>query len=132
MSGNKIEFDLPQTKLLQEVTTCWWSILQMLISIVQNKDSTNIALSDNKKLQLILNFDEMKRIEEIIDLLKCFKASTDKLGAEDDITITLIIPTFEYFRNTLKEVNQGESSMIKTMKAHMLIELDSRYNEDQK
>ena len=104
----------------------------MLISIVQNKDSTTIALSHNKKLQLILNFDEMKRIEEIIDLLKCFKASTDKLGAQDDITITLIIPTFEYFRNTLNAVKPGESSMIKSMKAHMLIKLNSRYDEDQK
>ena len=54
------------------------------------------------------------------------------MGAQDDITITLIIPTFEYFRNALKEVNQGESSMIKSMKAHMLIKLDSRYSEDQK
>ena len=52
----------------------------------------------------------MERIEEIIDLLKCFKARTDKLGAQDDITISLIIPTFEYFRNALKVVNQGQSS----------------------
>ena len=37
------EFDLPQAKFLQEVTTRWWSILQMLISIVQNKDSTTLA-----------------------------------------------------------------------------------------
>ena len=74
----------------------------------------------------------MKRIEEIIDLLKCFKARTDKLGAQDDITITLIIPTFEYFRNTLNAVKPGESSMIKSMKAHMLIKLNSRYDEDQK
>ena len=124
------DFDLPPIKLLQEVTICWWSILQMLISIVCNKDTTTLALRDAKKLQLILTCEEMKRIEEIIDLLKCFKARTDKLGAQDNITITLIIPTFEYFRNTLKEVNQGESSMIKSMKAHMLIKLDSRYCEN--
>ena len=45
------EFDLPRAKLLQEVTTRWWSILQMLISIVQNKDSTTLALRDAKNLQ---------------------------------------------------------------------------------
>ena len=37
------DFDLPPAKLLQEMTTRWWSILQMLISIVQNKDSTTLA-----------------------------------------------------------------------------------------
>ena len=104
----------------------------MLISIVKNKNTTKLALRDVKKVQLILTCEKMKRIEEIIALLKCFKAKTDKLGAQDDITISLIIPTFEYFRNALKEVNQGESSMIKSMKAHMLIKLDSRYSEDQK
>ena len=53
----------------------------MLISIVHNKDTTTLALCDAKKLQLILTGEEMKRIEEIMDLLKCFKARTDKLGA---------------------------------------------------
>ena len=77
------------------MTTRWWSILQMLISIVKNKDTTTLTLRDAKKIQLILTCEEMKRIEEIIALLKCFKAKTDKLGAQDDITITLILPTFK-------------------------------------
>ena len=47
---------------------------------------------------------------------------------EDDITITLIVPTFNFFRNTLKQVKEGESSMIKSMKTSMLHKLDSRYN----
>ena len=74
----------------------------MLISIVHNKDTTTLAMHDAKKVQLILTCEEMNRIEEIIALLKCIKAKTDKLGARDDITISLIIPTFEYFRNALK------------------------------
>ena len=119
------QFDLSQSKLLQEVTTRWWSILQMLISIVQNIDSTTLAFSDAGKFQLILTS------EEFIDLLKAFKERTDKLGVQDNITITLIIPTFAYFRNTLNEVKQGESSIIQSMKLHMLNKLDSRYSEPQ-
>ena len=79
----------------------------MLISIVQNKDSTTIALSDAGKLQLILTSEELRRIHKIIDLLKAFKECTDKLGVQDDITISLIIPTFAYFRNSLNAVKQG-------------------------
>ena len=43
------DIDLPPTKLLQEVTTRWWSVLQMLITIVNNKDTTTLALCDAKK-----------------------------------------------------------------------------------
>ena len=85
------------------MTTRWWSILQMLISIVQNRDSTTLALSDAGKLQLILTSEEIKRIHEIIDLLKAFKERTDKLGVQDDITITLIIPTFAFFQENFKQ-----------------------------
>ena len=70
----------------------------MLISIVQNRDSTTLALSDAGKLQLILTSEELRRIHKIIDLLKAFKERTDKLGVQDDITITLIIPTFDLFQ----------------------------------
>ena len=67
------EMDLPPKKLLQEVTTRWWSILHMLESIVATEDSTTLALRDSKKLHLILTSDEMKRIKEIIELLTCLK-----------------------------------------------------------
>ena len=66
------EIDLPPKKLLQEVTTRWWSILHMLESIVATEDSTTLALRDSKKLHLILTSDEMKRVKEIIELLTCF------------------------------------------------------------
>ena len=103
----------------------------MLISIMQNRDATTLALSDAGKLHLILTSEEITRILEIIDLLQVFKESTDKLGVQDDITITLIIPTFAFFRKTLTEVKEGESSMIKSMKIHMLNKLESRYSKPQ-
>ena len=123
------DLDLPPAKLLQEVTTRWWSILLMLISIVQNKDSTTIALSDAGKLQLILTSEELRRIHEIIDLLNAFKECTDKLGVQDDINISLIIPTFDFFRKTLTKEKQGESNMIKSMKINLINKLQSRYSE---
>ena len=64
--------DLPAKKLLQEVTTRWWSILHMLKSIVANENSTTLALRDANKVHLILTSDEIKRIKEIIGLLTCF------------------------------------------------------------
>ena len=80
----------------------------MLISIMQNRDATTLALSDAGKVHLILTDQEVCRIVEIIDLLQVFKRNTDKLDVQDDITITLIIPTFTFFRKALTEVKEGE------------------------
>ena len=126
------ELDLPAKKLLQEVTTRWWSILHMLSSIVANVNATTLALRDADKVQLILTSEEIKRIEEIIALLTCFKEMTDKFGSESDITITLIIPTFKSFKDILEQVKEDESAMIKSMKQHMLLKLQSRYGQEQK
>ena len=124
--------DLPAKKLLQEVTTCWWSILHMLKSIVANENSTTLALRDAVKVHLILTSDEIKRIKEIIGLLTCFKERTDTFCSESDITITLIIPTFKGFKDILQQVKENESAMIKSMKLHMLVKLQSRYAHKQK
>ena len=113
------------------MTTRWWSILAMLFSIMQNRDATTLALRDAGKVHLILTNQEICRIAEIIDLLQVFKTKTDKLGVQDDITITLIKPTFDFFRKTLTEVKEGESNMIKSMKINMLNKLQSRYSEPQ-
>ena len=75
----------------------------MLISIMQNRDSTTLALHDAGKLHLILTSEEIKRIVEIIDLLNVFKECTDKLGVQDNITITLIIPTSVFFQENFKQ-----------------------------
>ena len=126
------ELDLPAKKLLQEVTTRWWSILHMLSSIVANVNATTLALRDADKVELILTSEEIKRIKEIIAFLTCFKEMTDKFGSESDITITLIIPTFKSFKDILEQVKEDESAMIKSMKKHMLLKLKSRYSQEQK
>ena len=57
---------LPPVKLLQEVSTCWWSILAMLISIKKERNATTLALSNAGKNNLILTNKEFSRILEII------------------------------------------------------------------
>ncbi len=47
----------------------------------------------------------MRRIKEIIALLKEFKEHTDKLGSEKDVTISLILPVFDYFQTDILAIN---------------------------
>merc|ERR1712243_79021 len=125
------ELGLPPVKLLQEVSTRWWSILAMLISIKNKRSATTLALNEAGKNHLILTNTEFSRILEIIKLLQAFKDNTDQLGVKDDITITKIVPTFEFFRKYLRKLQENESKMIKSMKVHMLNKLETRYRKEQ-
>ena len=52
------ELGLPPVKLLQEVSTRWWSILAMLISIKNGRSATTLALNEAGKNHLILTNTE--------------------------------------------------------------------------
>ena len=90
------------------MTTRWWSILAMLISIKNARSATTLALNEAGKNHLILTNTEFSRILEIIDLLEEFKKKTDQLGVKNDITITKIVPTFEFFRKYLRKPQENE------------------------
>ena len=122
------EFGIKQSKLLQEMATRWWSILKMLQSLANNFEVTNLALVKADRPHLVITNEEQIQIEEIIQLFSDLKEKTDKLGAADEITITSILPTFEYFRATFKERKANETPMIRLMKNHMLAKLNSRYD----
>ena len=77
----------------------------MLISIDVNIDAITLALSESDKMHLILTQEELRRIREIIALLKEFKEHTDKLGSEKDVTISLILPVFDYFQTDILAIN---------------------------
>ena len=80
------------------------------------------------RTDLVLTNEEQIQIQEIIQLFSDLKEKTDKLGAADEITITSILPTFEYFRGIFKERKAKETPMIRSMKDHMLAKLNSRYD----
>ena len=90
------------------------------------KHATILALNEAGKNHLILTNTEFSRILEIIELLQVFKVKTDQLGVTDDITITKIVPTFEFFRKYLRIPQENESKMLKSMKVHMLKKLETR------
>ena len=122
------EFGIKQSKLLQEMATRWWSILNMLQSLAKNFAVTNLALVKAERHDLVLTNEEEIKIQEIIQLFTDLKAKTDYLGVADEITITSILPTFQYFRIIFNERKPQETTMIRSMKDHMLAKLESRYD----
>merc|ERR1711895_364006 len=83
-------------------------------------------------MHLILSVEENSKINELIKLLTPFKDVGEVLGREKDITLTCIVPMFNYLEGTvLVQDHRNDSAMIQDMKIHMLTKLKNRYNEQQ-
>ena len=96
---------------MQEMTTRWWSILIMLVSIMQSKDPVVLALARAGKTNQVLTNGEIKLVQELITLLGSIKFVSDTV---------------------LKIDIQTDSNTIKEMKKHMLHKLSTRYSDAQK
>ena len=124
------ELELPNHTLLQEVSTRWWSILGMLESLIENKDAVFLALQEANKVNMMIGHDEISQVKEIIVMLKLFKLVGEQLGKEKEVTITKIIPMFDYLKTKVLNHNSSDSKFIQTMKSHMKKKLENRYSED--
>ena len=115
----------------QEVTTQWGSILGMLESLLKNKAPVVLALSDANKVSMMLGQDEIAQVIEIIKMISYFKLVGEKLGKEKEVTISMIIPMFNFIRTKVINHKDSDSKLVQTMKFHMRNKLDNRYSGKQ-
>ena len=113
------------------MSTHWWSILNMLQSIVFSNHPVILALADANRRELILTHDEVARVKELIKILEFFQHVGLELGKENKVTITGIDYWFSYLKDTVLKINQTDSPMLKDMKKHMLEKLATRYSPEQ-
>ena len=125
------EFGVPMSAILQEMTTRWWSILLMFESILKNSNPIIIALHNCKKSHLAFTDSDKTKIRDVIALLEPFKVVGEQFSKESDVSITLIVPWFNYLKRKILNENPNDSQMIKEMKKHMLKKLENRYNAQQ-
>ena len=125
------EFGVPMSAILQEMTTRWWSILYMLQSILKNSHPIIIALHNCQKSYLAFTDSDENKIRDVIALLEPFKVVGEQFSKESDVSITLIVPWFNYLKRKILIEKPNDSQMIKDMKKHMLLKLENRYNAQQ-
>ena len=125
------ELDIPISAIMQEMNTRWWSILHMLVSIINSSQAIILALVRFHKQHLILDDEEQDKILELVKLLEPFKYVGEQFGRDQDITFTSIVPMFHYLKTNILVQKQTDSLMIKDMKKHMLTKLENRYNQQQ-
>ena len=125
------DLEMPILKLLQENNTRWWSILIMMTRIKDNMHPLMLTIAESRnRFHLILTEDEQDAISDIIDLFEPFKEAAEKLGAEKQVSISLVLPVIHYLKAHLEE-NVEDISMIRNMKIVMLEKLESRYSREQ-
>ena len=107
------------------MTTCWWSILAMLKSIIKSIQAIILALNESNKNHLILDQGEQRKVKEIIALLEPFKDVGEQVGKESDVTLSYIVPTMAYLKKHLSETCAGESKMITDMTYKTIILCES-------
>jgi len=101
------------------------------MSISKNVQAITLALVDFKKPHLILVPDDVNRIRELIQLLTPFKTVGEVFGMDSDITITSIVPMFQFLETKVLNARPGDSGMVTDMKKHMLLKLKNRYTNNQ-
>ena len=75
----------------------------MMESLIQNEPTINATLYANNKNALMLTKNEFDDFKAICTFLKDFKEIGVPLGKEDDVTITRVLPVWDYLRTLLKK-----------------------------
>ena len=121
---------LPLAKLVQENATRWWSVTMMFETLVTNENAVCITLRANKRMDLQPTADQFEDMRKVIQLLQPFRIAGDALGAENDVTISKVLPVFAFLRTNLK-IKHSDRNVVKLMKPVMLEKLNNRYDDNQ-
>ena len=81
---------------------------------------------------MMLGLDEIEQVKEIIKMLSYFKLVGEKLGKEKEVTISMIIPMFDFIRTKVINHNESDSIMVQDMKSHIRKKPNNRYTDKQK
>ncbi|KAI4791864.1 hypothetical protein KUCAC02_033757 [Chaenocephalus aceratus] len=122
---------LPEHKLMTDVVTRWNSAHDMLDRFLEQQPAICAALlsSEVRKTEkdlCTLTESDVTTAEEVVSTMKPMKEATQYMSKEKTSTLSVIAPLQDTLINGLKPI-EGESAVIKEMKAAMSGDLQKRY-----
>lgn len=125
--------ELPQHKLIQDVTTRWNSPYDMVSRFIEQNTAIEAILQSkgvkkNAKDVYTLSEEDITNAASVLGILEPMKTVTTLLCCEKSPTTSLIHPLKEMLLRQLK-VKDDDSSLIKSVKAAITSNLEPRYTE---
>ena len=102
----------------------------MMGLLVKNEEAINTTLWKNNRNDLSLSNKDFDDCKAICKFLKDFQEIGVPLGKEDDVTISRVMPVWDYLRSLLK-VKHDDNHIVRQMKPVMLAKLNNRYSDEQ-
>ncbi|XP_073795658.1 E3 SUMO-protein ligase ZBED1 isoform X4 [Danio rerio] len=124
---------LPPHKLIQDVSTRWNSMYEMLERYLEQQAAVFSALTDktirrNIKDTVTLSDEDVKLAEDIIQVLKPLKMVTTLLSTEQLPTVSMIMPLKHTILESLK-VSDTDTTVVKDVKHGIVSDFINRYPE---
>ena len=102
----------------------------MMETLIKNGHAINRTLIDNNRKDIVLTSQDYKDCKAICKFLKDFQDIGVTLGKEDDVTVSRIIPVWDFLRSLLR-TKHDDNHIVKQMKPVMLSKLNNRYSDEQ-
>lgn len=130
LKTKQILLELPQHKLIQDVSTRWNSTYEMLQRYAEQQPAVYATLlskdiKKNAKDVMTLSDDDITDIEHIIKILEPIKIITTLLCDEKSPTLSMIHPLKELILSHMKET-PDDSNMVKSIKQAITKDLQPR------
>jgi hypothetical protein len=133
-------------KLMQDVCTRWNSTLDMLKRLLEMNAPLHALAQDPEFKQkdlkpMLFTLYEQAIVERLVGVLQPFKNATELLGAENQPTLSMVVPVLQMLRRSIQrehENNEGEEvqeddqqerakATLNKMKANMQAKLEKRF-----
>ena len=107
------------------------------MSLLENINPVVLVLSNANKVTMMLNQEEIQQygenhetlhetnqVQDIVNFLQDFKAVGEQLSSKKYVTISCIIPTYDYLLKHVINRDSKDSPMIREMKTQMRAKLE--------
>lgn len=131
LKAKQLLLELPQHKLIMDVSTRWNSTYDLLARYIEQHDAIEAVLLNKeiKKLSkelLALNNDEMICAQSVMQVLEPIKTVTTIMCSESSPTCSLIHPLHSLLLKQLQE-NDHDNAIVKELKNKIKTDLEHRY-----
>ena len=132
LESKQLLLDLPKHKLIQDVATRWNSTYDMFTRYIEQQPAIFATLlskdvKKNAKDIVTLSDDDLKAIDDLVNVLKPMKNLTTLMCDSKHPTVSLIHPAKEMLLRQMA-VRDDDSVMIKAVKHTIISDLEQRYH----